>query len=221
MKYARNEKGIALVTSLMFTLIILVMIMGLMSVMTQNIKVSGSQRSYKNALEASQGGAEVVMKEILPLLLQGSSVNAVTSSFSGMLMQFSKYSTCTRKKLTLLPMSQWPASCGGAGSTNINPKDHSDFTFTLQAKGTAGGMSTNSYSVYAKIVDSNVHSTDPNDPLNPNTDASGLQLEGAGVSEESSIFSPVAIPHVYRIEVQGEKTSNPLERGKISVLYAY
>src|ERR1039458_2481388 len=66
MKLICNEQGIALVTSLMITLISLTMIMALLYMMTTGIQVSGMQKRYKTVVDATYGGADVVAKDILP-----------------------------------------------------------------------------------------------------------------------------------------------------------
>jgi len=66
----RNNKGVALVTSLMLTLISLTIIMALMYMITQSTQVSGASKRYKTALDAGYGGSELFTKDILPFLLE-------------------------------------------------------------------------------------------------------------------------------------------------------
>jgi hypothetical protein len=53
-----------------------------------------------------------------------------------------------------------------------------------------------------------------------NSDTSTILLEGGGSGEGGGVTVP-HYPYVYRIEVQGEKQQNPLEKAKVSVMYAY
>lgn len=202
MKLIGNEKGIALITALMLTMISLTLILGLLYMLGQGVLMSASQKRYRTALEASYGGAEVVLKDVVPMVFQGYSSSQLSSQFAGVSMQFGSGNACLKQKLHL-PTSQWSGSC----SSTINAKSASDISFTLQAT----GPSSAPYTVYAKIVDT----------LKGNTDTSGLQLEGAGVAEAAAVITPQHFPFVYRLEVQAERSMNAVERANVSVLYAY
>ena len=66
MKFIADNKGIALVTSLMLTLITLVISMVTLYLVLQNIKGVGGYRQYKNSLDAAMGGVDIVAAEALP-----------------------------------------------------------------------------------------------------------------------------------------------------------
>jgi hypothetical protein len=204
MKLLKNEQGIALVTALMLTLISLGIIMALLTMITSGAKLSGAQKRYRTAMEAAHGGTEVAMKDIIPMVLKNYSattlVAQVQSDFSGIGLQVATTQQCLQAKLTKTSR-QWPAGC----SSVMSPKQSPDMSFTLQA--TAGDP----YKVYAKIVDT----------VSGNSDLSGLQLEGSGVAESSPILTPQHFPYLYRVEVQGERSSNAREQANISALYAY
>ena len=53
MKSLQNERGIALITSLLLTLISLAIVLAVLYLITQGIQVSGSSKRYTNAREAS------------------------------------------------------------------------------------------------------------------------------------------------------------------------
>lgn len=78
-------------------------------------------------------------------------------------------------------------------------------SFTLQAS------SGNPFIVYSKIVDT----------VSGNSDTGGLQLEGGGVAESSSLLTPQHFPFIYRMEIQGERQNNSTTQANIEVLYAY
>lgn len=202
MNRIRNQQGIALVTALMFTLISLTMLMGLLYIVTQGIQVSGSHKRYKTALEASYGGAEIALKEIIPAIFQGFSSAQITNTFSGVGLQVNNSSTCLYQKLTL-PTSQWSAAC----SQTLDPKASPDLNFKLQAQ----GINAAPYSVYTKIIDT----------TSGNTDTSGLQLEGAGVAETTALITPQHFPYIYRVEIQAERETNATEQANLSLQYAY
>lgn len=205
MRRLKNEKGIALVTALMLTLISMTIIMSLLYLLGLGVQISASQKRYKTALEASYGGAEVVLKDVVPLIFQGYSTSQIHDQFDvagGVDMQFPSGTACLNEKLTE-PTSLWSSSC----SSTVNAKSSSDVSFTLQAT----GPSTVPFAVYTKIVDT----------VKGNSDTSGLQLEGAGVAEASTVITPQHFPFVYRVEVQAERAVRATERSNLSVLYAY
>jgi hypothetical protein len=200
----RNTKGVALVTSLMLTLISLTIIMALMYMITQSTQVSGASKRYKTALDAGYGGSELFTKDILPFLLENfENTNVATdlnTAYSTTNSQLLVSLNCLQSKLTL-PSSMWPSGC----SNIAEPKKDADLTFQLSA--TAGAP----YTIYSKIIET----------MLGNTDMSGLQLEGAGVAEAQSGITPQHFPYMYRLEVQGERSTGATEQANIEVLYAY
>lgn len=65
MWYLRNEKGVALVTSIMFTALALVICASLLYIITTGIQATGALKRYKTALEATYGGTEIMLKDIV------------------------------------------------------------------------------------------------------------------------------------------------------------
>lgn len=199
----KNNKGIALVTSLMLTLISLVIILSVMTLITSSIKRTGAQKRYKTAMEAAYGGTDIVLKEIMPYILKNmDSVNlgpGLQGQYDAGWLSVTS-DLCLREKLTKRT-DQWNVAC----NQTLNPKVSPDLTFSLTS---LKGMP---FTVYTKIVDS----------TSGNTDTSGLQLEGAGVAESTSVLSPQHQPYVYRLEIQGERSTNATEQSNLSVLYAY
>jgi hypothetical protein len=199
MKILRNERGIALVTALMLTLVSLTIVMGLLYLITRGVQLSGAQKRYRTALEASYGGAELVTKEIIPLVFQNFSSNLKTQ-VAGLSTLETSSIDCLRAKLRQ-PTALWPSAC----SQTHNSKTGPDVSFELK------GTGNQPFKVYTKIVDTIVG----------NSDIGGLQLEGSGVAEGSALITPQHFPYVYRMEVQGERTSAATEQANLSVLYAY
>jgi hypothetical protein len=211
----RNEKGIALVTALMFTLVCLAMIMTLLYYVLQGTKMSVAQKRYRNSLEASYGGAELVTKAIIPKLFDNYS--------TGKLSLLADYNTSLSLQIAGTGMStdsilktkltKGTMDWGGtevAPNRTIDPKVMPDFIFTLN--GTSG---TNNFRVYSKIVD-----TVPPIGL---IDTSGIDYldSGVGVAGTSSSTQTPRTPALYTVEVQGEAAVNPKEKASLSVLYAY
>ncbi|WP_370514331.1 hypothetical protein [Geobacter sp. FeAm09] len=205
MNRIKNEDGFALVTSLMLTLISLTIVMALLYMMTQSIHVSGMNKRYKTAVEATYGGAEIYAKDILPFIMRNysSSTSTLSSNLQtafGTGVQLNSSESCMRSKLTK-STANWPAGC----SNTPNPKQNYDMSFTMAA------VKGSPFVVYSKIVDT----------VKGNSDTSGLQLEGSGVAESSTVLTPQSIPYIYRMELQGERQNNPMAQANIEVLYAY
>lgn len=203
MKFLDNNNGFALITSLMLTMLSLTIVMALLLIITQGTKLSGLNKKYKTAVEASYGGAEVLAKEVLPFVMQNYSSTTLKldleSKFSSVQLNVASAS-CLQTKLTK-QTSLWPSIC----SNTPDPKRSPDITYKMAA--TTG----NPFIVYSKIVDTTAG----------NTDTSGISLEGAGVAESSSILTPQHFPYIYRLELQGERQNSAGAQANLEVLYAY
>ena len=204
MQVLNNNKGVALVISLMLTLISLTIVIALLYVVTQGIQVSSQTKRYHTALDASYGGAEIMVKDIMPVLMQNylsSSFKAtVQTSFAGVSLLMVSDSTCLQSKIRT-NTSAWPTGC----SNTSNPKSSPDLQITLQS------ASGNPFIVSSKIVDT----------IAGNSDVSGLQLEGSGTAESSSLLTPQHFPYIYRMDIQGESQNNSTAQANLEVLYAY
>lgn len=212
MKNLRNERGVALVTSLLLTLIALAMIMAILYAITWQTKLSAAHKQYKTALEAAQGGGpEIFAKQIIPEVFANVTGQRLHDKFTGIDLVPAS-GACLQAKLGI-KTSGWETACGT--DTNLfDPTVKSDVRMTLN------GINSNSkFNVYAKIVDT----------VPGNSDMSGYDevLDGGGgvtggsKNSSSAGVSPKHIPAMYRIEVQGEKQVNPEEKARLSVLYAY
>jgi hypothetical protein len=211
---ARNEDGIALVTSLMLTMITLIMILSLLYMVTSGLQRSGANKRYKSALEASYGGASIAMKDLIPLVMQNYSAPnfaaTLQSAYNGTggatvvwPSSMTQWQKCIQSKLKN-PTSGWGSVCSSSNSS-LNPKISPDFQLTLP------GTSNTQFTVYSKIVDT----------VTGNTDVSGVNLQGSGVTESSSYIVPQHYPYIYRIEIEAERQQNPSEKSELSVLYGY
>ena len=144
----RNKRGVALVTALLLTLITLVIISGLFYALTQNTKISASQKIYRTSVEATYAGSDVMLKEILPRLFSSESPAAIKTSLSSINLEFYSKAdgSCLQDKLLNAP-SGWSTNCSAANSTVVNPRVAPDVKFELN------GMASNKYLGSAKIVD--------------------------------------------------------------------
>ena len=205
MNTLRNERGVALVTALLLTLVALAIVMAVLYFVMQGTQLSAAHKRYKTALEASHGGVEVFTKEIIPYVFDNTTTGGLANKFGGINLQVPVSNACFQQKLNQ-PTSKWTAC--NAGSKGLDPKSSPDMTFRLNGLPTQPG-----FNVFTKIVD-----TTPG-----NSDLSGFALldGGSGVTGTSSGVSPKHIPALYRIEVEGERETNPQEKAQLSVLYAY
>ncbi|MEI6208316.1 MAG: hypothetical protein WCP20_16165 [Desulfuromonadales bacterium] len=232
MKFFHNENGIALITSLMFTVITLVITMSLLYMVTSSIKTSGALKRYRTTTEAAYGGTDIVVKDLISASFAFHDLSSASNPYSTyMTNRFASsayaatFSNCLRAKLTT-PKSQWIAQCPDA---TLNAKTGTDISFVLNsASGTP-------FTVYSKIVDTMERKftvveaySSASGPAKRarvvtsagNSDTSSLGLEGGSTTDGSGVSVP-HYPYMYRIEIQAERKQNAAENAKISVQYAY
>jgi hypothetical protein len=207
----RNEKGIALVTSLLLSLLALVIVMAVLYLVTQSTQGSGASKRYSNAMQASYGGVDVFTRNIIPEIVGGTVTSTLESNLHDVLnAQFdSSHPDCLSQKL-LKSTADWDTtSVCGADAKENDPKQHPDATFTL-----AGLPLQPGYKIFTQVVDT----------VQGNSDTSSYSDyldSGSGVTGSSSSISPMHMPALYTIEVQGEKQTNATEKARLSVLYMY
>ncbi|GLI37063.1 pilus assembly protein PilX [Geobacter hydrogenophilus] len=199
MGHINNERGVALVTALMLTLISLAIAMSLLYMVLSGTKMSAAQKRYKSSLEASHGAVELFTRQVIDRAFQGYSSAAIENDFAAVDLKMVN-SACFQDKIGK-PTSQWSSGC----SSTVEPADAPDMTAKLS------GTDTN-FTVYGKIVDT----------VPGNSDLSGIQLDsGAGVAGTGSGISPQHLPGLYTLEVQAESQANAREKARLSVLYEY
>lgn len=215
MRYMRDNKGIALVTSLMFALISMGIVMMLLYSITQGTKVTGASKVYKTSLDAGYGAVEVLSKDILPSLMSDITLKStVESSFSALGLTYLS-GDCFDQKMTR-STSFWDSAKCGTDNETFDVKTASDLSLNLKAVGDSIG-----YTVYTKIVDTRCGGPDGY-PCS-NSDSTGVDYldAGGGVTSSTGTVTPQHRPAYYRIELQAERASNPREKSQLSVLYAY
>lgn len=220
-----NNTGVALITALMFTFLSLVISMSLLYMVTAGIRSSAALKSYKTALDASYGGAEIITKDLIAsgLTFQNQSGSFLSHMANSGGFLTPTFSNCFQTKLEN-PRRLWGATCS-ALSTNV--KTSPDVSFTLSA---TSGLP---YAVYTKIVDTNEwrftsFSTQASGRpiaitkvIAGNSDRGGNNgLIQGGVAMNKTPEIP-HYPFIYKIEVQAEKQQNPAEKANLSVFYAY
>jgi Tfp pilus assembly protein PilX len=127
MKKTGNNKGIALITVMILSIVGLGLIVSMINMTHIGTKISGAERRYTTALEAAKGGSEIITN-----MIQNDSYSP--ENIAGATKQSG---TCVQTKMTS-ETSSW-----GSCSSTSDPTDQPDITATL------GG-----YTVYVKFVDS-------------------------------------------------------------------
>ncbi len=224
MKLIRNEKGIALVMVLIFSLIGLAIVSAMLFMLTQGTRVSGSLKIYKSGDEAGLGGtftiAEMIKNKGLapalttqpfgppgsgagqdPCLQQKLSTSKGTTSAT-------LWNLCTiSARRSMDPMAEDP-NC----PLDLAANKHYCADLTVDFPGPPGIT----FRSYAKIVDT----------IKGNTDTSALvpsgQLGGTGVVESAGGGASAAPnPYLYKLEIQTQNRANPTEKSRYSALYAH
>jgi hypothetical protein len=207
MRILRGENGAALVTALMLTMLSLVIAMTLLYAVTTGTRISASQKRYRNALAAAQGGVDLVTQEIIPRLLRNDAPLTSTSlqaDFAQISLKLPAYG-CLQQKLTASSQS-WSAC--SAKQVNPDPADAPDLSFTL------GGALPGEpgYSVTMKIVETV--------PGNSDSEFVDYLDQGNSVTGRDESIHPQHKPGLFNISVQGVGGS-PREKARLSLLYSY
>ncbi|NLJ29501.1 MAG: hypothetical protein GX433_16040 [Deltaproteobacteria bacterium] len=135
----KNERGIALITTLLLMVLGFTVVVTLIVMVTQGTQITGIEQRYTTALDASKGGADFIINMIRnDLTLPPVIANAAGPSGSA----------CLRQKLTSTTSAANWSSCAANAST-ADPTDEPDITFIL-----------NNYLVSVKIIDTKESSTD-------------------------------------------------------------
>lgn len=232
MRHLNNQNGIALVTSLMFTVLSLVITMTLLYMVTSGIRTSSAMKRYRSVTQAVYGGTDIMLKDILAKGLMDGKLTDATFK-SNMLTYLGSLSSplisdCLRIKI-MNPTGKWTGACA---DTSLDATKAYDVKFNLNS------ASNMPFTVYSKIVDTMDHrvvvfantSTATGMQMQKkvlsipgNSDPSNVELEGFAVVEKEGSAGDTNphIPYVYRVEVQAERSQNATEKAKISVQYAF
>jgi len=202
-KPIKNENGIALVMILILSIICLAIIATLIYFVTQGTKISGMEKRYKTAIEASIGGANITYQLIGS---RGDTSNPVHPANLGLTNLVITSAACVTAKLnTATSATNW-ADCSDynkASSLTIDTSDPDTYDMSFV-------LGTNN--VYAKIVDTVAG--------NSSGDLGLAKRWVVNPKNKGEIQVP-HIPYLYTIEIQSENTAQPAERAKLSLLYAY
>ena len=199
--------------ALLVVLVIIVITAGLavtvLYFITKQTEISGLQKRYQTAKEASLGAVEVFTKEVIPATISG------TTALSAKVGAFNSISTATA---TAVASDACFSGTSGklkksTASWSTDCVSTSDITTSADLKFTLKSTSGQPFDVYAKIVDT----------VTGNSNTSGIFLEGGGGAGDtgSGVIPVQHFPYMYTIEVLGQQQQNPSERAHLEVLYAY
>ena len=202
MKTLRNTKGFALPFVLILAAIALTITVAMFLMLARGSFVSGQQKRYRTALEASRGGMEAMMQ----LIASGGTPAAIAA-----LPYAGKYIPPTTDLVTklggpvlpiVLPTGAWPGWGGLDNAITIDPEDSATYDMRIDL---------GTYRVYTKIVDT----------VQGNSESGEELLKSGVVSTGTGEVPAVSVPYLYTIEVLSQSQVNPTERSKLSVLYQY
>jgi hypothetical protein len=205
--FLKNEKGIALVTALLFMVISMAIILSVLYLITQGgTSVSSLTRQYHSLKEAAYGGAEFSAQQLIPNVASGKALSTLT--YGGLVLPYMD-DVCFAKKMKPDANAISPLNWGSCAATglNLDPSAGGGSDFRVQLSGTA---SQAPYYIFVKIVGSTLG----------NTDTSIGVLSNLGVVD-SSAATPVHVPYTYRVEILAQRVNNPSERVSLSGLLVY
>lgn len=216
MKIIKNQKGIALMTALLLTLVTLAVIMAVFYLINRQTNTSAAQKVYTSALQAAYGDSDIFIKDLLPMMfpyvddpLKDNSY--WENNFTGIDLKIASTSACMNDKLKkdTVDWSNCPT-----GSTSTDATAFADTTIMLK------GVNTN-YKVYSKIIDTIKGNTDSSGNSDRYSSADGSTGKGGNNLDGKRV------PFVYTVEIQAEAASSALgnkpgqEKAMLEVLYAY
>ncbi len=129
-----NEKGMALVMTLMFILLGFAMVLTLIAMATEGIRLGGVDQKYRTALDGAKSGSEFLINMIrMEITVPPNFLAAVGSSTPA----------CLNQKLTSVTSStNWSSCSSFSQSSNVDPTIAPDIVFVVSG-----------YNVSVKIVD--------------------------------------------------------------------
>ena len=201
------KKGAALITVIALVVVTSLVVATVYYFIRRGIEVTGLQKKYQTAREASLGGLDVFTKEILPMAIGNTNLSDVVASFntitSAQVQQGSGVTNACFSDKLLKTTANWAGGC----SNTLDAKASPDILFTL-----SGVAPARPFVVYTKIIDT----------VAGNSNTSGILLEGQGTAEsQSGLITAQHFPYTYRMEVQSERQNDATEKANFSVLYAY
>lgn len=184
---------------------------------------SGAKKSYETVMEAADAAVDISSQLVSNrgvLTIGTLNINnAVCDCNSDTDATDNVPDTCfcnkiCDSKLTTAGATNWPQCTADPvtgtnyyTSLDIDPSIANTYDMTFQL-----GTGNNQYNTYLKVVDT----------IQGNSSSSSSNLRGSGtVASNSGMTIAPSNPYIYRIEILAQRTNNPLERARITMLYAY
>lgn len=189
-----NEKGMALVMSLVLGLIGMVMLLSLIYMVGTATWIGGAKNRYLTALASARGGMDFFTKEIVSRGLGGTSLGSM-GTYGGLVSTGGFGFTSDANFLTKLTTT---------GSYAIATPD-ARFTFANPS----GGPAT--------VVDSTI-----GDSSLGNSGVAANVLQGGGVvNNNAGTITPQQIPYLFRTENSARSAAGTNENARLSSLYVF
>ena len=205
MRRFMKKKGAALITVVALIVVTSAIVAAVYYFIRRGVEVTGLQKKYQMAREASLGGLDVFTKEVLPMAIGGTTLANVVAGFNTITsaqVQQGATNACFSDKLLKTTLN-WAGGC----SNSLDAKSSPDIRFTL-----SGVAPARPFDVYTKITDT----------VAGNSNTSGITLEGQGTAEsQTGIITAQHFPYMYRMDIQSERQNDPTAKANFTVLYAY
>lgn len=199
----KNERGVALITILILSLIGMLMVSSLIYMVQSGVWASGSKKHYQLALETAHGGLNVLAMDAVQAGIQGTNLSSL-GNYGGLLTRATS-DACFQQKLTLTTSAANWSSCNLKDLTT--PASNPDLVLTFPFPAPQPNM----------LVSSKIVNTGRG---NSSTSANVLETGGV-VNNNSGTVTPQHIPYLYQMEVLSQSANNPRERAWLSAIYAY
>lgn len=211
------ERGSVLIVVIVLSAVALMVATSLLYMITMGTKLSGMEKRYRTARDASYGAVEVLGQMIFSM--------QTTTTGETFLASWNYYKppaidTCTgvsgassatglRAKI-MTPSSSWNANCNKSSVIDPNTPATYDFSFEIGTNPV--------YKVYAKIIDTV--------PGNTMGSYAGSEV-GSGIDTHQGTTSTRAelpveqVPFSYLLEIDTRNKTNASEKSRLSVFYQY
>lgn len=197
-----NQRGIALVMALVLGLVGMLMITAILYMVGTGTWQGGSKKRYQTALNASYGGMDFFVREIIQRGLSGESLSALGGDYSG-----------------------------GNGVLTMTPGDVGNFATKLTTVGVANWTvgypvtppdATLTFTFTSPTPDMTVNSTIMATHLGNSTLSSRNLIGGLGVTATPKGGTGGGyIPFLFLTETQGQSAVSSKEKANLSAIYIY
>ena len=203
-----NQRGVALVTSLMLGVFGMLMVLALVYLVSTGTWISGAKVRYQRALDSAYGGIQFFVSEIIQRGIGGATLTSM-GAFGNMNVVANISNADFASKLTTTGFVNDPAEDATRpypdnSLTSNAPNDFADIvaTFTMP--------NGNNITVSNTILSTTRGNSGT---------SSNLLLSGGVVNNSSGTFTPQHFPYLYQVETRGQGAAN--ENARLSGIYAY